>query len=82
MTIHETLKTKLVDHGLFADEAEAVLTELAAAPESESMQGRWREDADDYPPVMTSVLMLSAKRKAVEWIDRNKPMHWARALLA
>jgi ribonuclease I len=81
MTIRKRLETELVNHGLWPNEAEAVMTELEADEASKPMQGRWNEDETVYPPQLLAVVLMSAKTKAVEWIDRNKPMHFARGVL-
>lgn len=81
MTIREKLETELVNHGLWPKEAKEVMDELEADEASESMQGRWNEDTTAYPPQLLAVVFFSAKQKAIDWIDRNKPMHFARGIL-
>lgn len=79
-TIRATITDRLQEHGLWPQEAEAVMSAVEAAPENESMKGRWGETPDAYPPMIMTLAWLSAKTKAVEWIDENKPQHFARGM--
>ena len=81
MTIRQMLEDKLVNHGLWPDEAKKVMEAVAAHPASESMQGRWDSESDGYPAQLIPVLWIGVKTRAVEWIDVNKPKHFARAIL-
>lgn len=81
MTIRKKLETELENHGLWPSEAVAVMTELEADEASKPMRGRWNEDETAYPPQLFAVVLMSAKSKAVGWIDRNAPMHFARDIL-
>lgn len=68
----------LVGNGLFEREADAVMEALIAGS---SPAIRWQDDVSGYPPSVIAVLWISARRKAVEYIDANCPRHWARPLL-
>jgi hypothetical protein len=81
MILRKKIETELVNRGLWPKEAEAVMKELEADKSSVPMQGRWDEDETAYPSQLFAVLLMAAKTKAVEWIDTNKPMHFARSLL-
>lgn len=65
---------------------ELMTIEQFATKESlnESMDGgrRWRDDIEGYPKPFWAVMMLTLNRRAVEYIDANKPMHWARPMFA
>ena len=80
-TIEETIKDKLVNYGLWPEEAETVMKEVEQAPENESMQGRWHESPEDYPPAILSLAWLSAKDHAIEYLKINKPLHFALRVL-
>jgi len=80
MTIQKRIESELVDCGLWPKEADAVMKELKAG--NTSMEGRWDEDETGYPLELLAALFLAAKIKAVEWIDSNKPSHFARSLLS
>ena len=80
MTIEDTIKNKLIENGLFPDQANAVVYNLKKL--DICMDGRWSEDASGYPVQLLAVLWMSAKDEAVKWIDENKPRHWARPMFA
>lgn len=82
MTIEAKIKSLLVNHGLFENMAEKVIEAVKEAPENEAMQGRWGEDESAYPPAITALGWLSAKRHAVAIIDKECPKHWARPIFA
>lgn len=79
-TIQEVLVGRLVENGLWKDQAEAVIEQVKARPGNDPMRDRWNDEATGYPPPLMSVLWLSARQAAVEWIDENKPLHWARPM--
>lgn len=82
MSIKEKLQAELVNHGLWPQEAEAIVAKVEADPANEAMGGRWDDSLDGYPPSIWALVWLSAKTNAVAWIDANKPEHWARAMFA
>lgn len=81
-TVEGKLQETLYKHGLFEDEAAAVVNRLKQAPHMEMMQGRWQEPIENYPAVLMNVLWVAVKTEAVKWIDENKPQHWARPFFA
>lgn len=78
-TIEQKLLTFLTDNGLWPAEAKAVLE--AARPQIER-SGRitWHRPADEYPVPFYAVMFLILRRVALEWIDANKPLHFARPM--
>lgn len=81
MTLQERLEGLLVKHGLWPEEAKAVLQMCVEAPENECMAVRWDDEATGYPPQLLAILWMSVKQHAVTWIDANKPKHVARNAL-
>ncbi len=79
-TIESKLRQLLEQHGLWPQEVDAVIAAMKSDEITKSMAQRWNDDADGYPPQMMAVLWTSAKRQAREWIDANKPKHFARAM--
>ena len=79
-TIEEKITERLVNNGLWPDEAKAVMELVKKAPENESMQGRWSENAEYYPQQIMAMAWFSAKNHAIEWIDSNFPNHFARSM--
>jgi hypothetical protein len=80
MTLQERIMTDLVQQGLWPKEAEAVMAELKSDKTIEGLATvRWNDD--QYPDHLVATVWAIAKHKAVEWIDRNEPMHFARHFL-
>jgi len=77
-SIYMKLRTTLYDHGLFEEQADAILARVME--KSEPMAGRWNDPVDAYPPFMINVLWMGVKPEAVRWIDENMPLHWARPM--
>ena len=80
MTIMEWTKGMLEENGLWPQEAEAVVAAMSDELTMKAMACRWDDPVDDYPPHIFAVIGISAKRQALEWIDRNKPEHFARPM--
>lgn len=81
MTIKEKMTEMLESNGLWPDESRAVL-ELAINNQLvNSMAERWNDDISGYPKQLLSVVWDSIKKIAIEWIDQNKPAHFARPML-
>ncbi|WP_027358407.1 hypothetical protein [Desulforegula conservatrix] len=81
-SIRAAVSKKLQDHGLWQQEAEAVMDIVEKAPENKAMQGRWHESPDAYSSGILVALWWSSKNHAIAWIDANKPEHFAREILA
>lgn len=83
MTWREWIMKYLTDNGLWSQEAEAVFERYIAVP-GEDMQRRLNDKIDGYPPQMQAqmqaVLLFGLQDTALEWIDANKPRHWARPM--
>ncbi len=79
MTIREYLSDYLANRGLFADEAAKVIE--AYKDRETSISSRMNDDIfTDYPPEFIKVLIVTIRGEAVDWIDKNKPKHWARGM--
>ena len=76
MTFEEKVKEYLVGNGMFDNQAEAVLQRMKAG--DDVMLHRWSDDTSEYPDVMLNVILLSARRHALDWIDENIPQAWFR----
>lgn len=79
MTFKEKVKEHLVASGMFDSQAEAVFQEMKAS--DNVMLGRWDDDVSEYPGVMLNVILVSVRRYALEWIDKNIPQAWFRGCL-
>ena len=82
MTLKESVLEFLVSNGMFPEQAEQVFDLVKSAPENDAMLARWNDQQDAYPDVIMKMALLSAKEKAVEWIDENLPRAWYRPMFA
>lgn len=80
-TVEQFLVKQLVANMLWPKEAVAVVAKMIAEDET-GVRFDSRLGESGYPKQMLAILTLTAKRVAVDWIDENKPMHFARPLLA
>lgn len=82
MTTKERLKKMLTDHGMFDNQADAVLEE--AIPKIEGAtpdyQVTWDRSADEYPEALYGVMWLYLKDAALKWIDKNASHAWFRPM--
>ena len=78
-TIKTYLEEQCIQHGLRPNEATAV---VAAQYDEldDDMKRRWNDKVSDYPLPMMAVLFMGTKRHALAYIDKNKPIHWARPM--
>ncbi len=81
MTIKNTVKEKLINHGLWPQEADDIVENVILAPENEAMKDLWNDHAEGYPEQITSLAWFSAKLHAIEFLEKNKPMHFALNIL-
>lgn len=81
LTVKSTVITHLTQCGLWNEEAETVFEEMLK-DDSIPPGITWGSPAAGYPKgVITEVIKL-ARTRAVKYIDREKPKHFARATLA
>jgi len=79
-TIREKMEEMLFEHGLFEDQATAIMEQAVKQEDFKHMEGRWDDKTEEYPSQFTSVLWLSIKDIALCWIDENMPGAWFRPL--
>ena len=80
MTFEERLNELLVEHGMWPGQAQAIVDRVKAAKRNESMEGRWDDQIEDYPPQMLAVLWMSVRTEALVYIDENCPQAWFRPM--
>jgi hypothetical protein len=80
MTINESLTTTLINHGLFPEQASEVMRRVRENSD-ESMQNRWYDEVEGYPPQLLNILLYTAKQEALDYIDETCPKAWFRPLL-
>jgi len=82
MTIEKKITEWLAQQGMFPQQADAVLEILKAEDVADggAMKDRWNDESDGYPPQLLPVLIPSARRAGLAWIDANLPKAWFRSL--
>lgn len=60
------------------DQAIAIVDRLIDHPAAAEMRDRWDEDTSGYPPVIATIITITLRQVAVEWIDENCPEAWFR----
>ena len=80
----ETTKEKcisfLTNNGLWPQESEQVFEAAKPRLEVGGYQMTWDRPANEYPNALYAVMFITLKAVALEWIDQNKPMHFARPM--
>lgn len=78
-TLRDQLVLRLVNSGLWPDEANEIMDIISADPAHNDV--KFSSAVGDYPPQLVAVLWLITEQTAIVWIDKNKPQHFARAIL-
>lgn len=79
MKIEDRLKKRMFDNGLFPAQADQVMEIVKADVANGVMVGRWEEDEEVYPSAIMA-LDERVKSHVIEWMDKECPRHWARAM--
>ena len=80
VTIEDKFREMLFNHGMFENQAAAVVEMVKADKTNEKMKQRWQDDVEGYPSVLLSALWYSVERCALRYIDANCPEAWFRSL--
>lgn len=79
MNFIEAITKCLTDRGLDDAKAAAIMEVVLADTEAmPTMQGRWRDQVDDYFPGLVNIIFANVKPIAYKWICENKPKAWYR----
>lgn len=79
MTLEEAMQTKLYQHGLFPDQAAAVMAQVKALPNMDAV--RWSGDEHQYDPApVKAIVWMECIEQAKIWLKTNHPHHWALAM--
>jgi hypothetical protein len=88
-TFEKKFKELLFNHGLWEDECDAIFEEFRKSPVAVAMtegdRDRFHDDMEDYGPnanLLFNIHWLGLKKAALEWLGKNKPLHWARAMFS
>jgi hypothetical protein len=76
--IETKLRERLYNCGLFPDQISAVIDMMKKDPMNKSMNDRWNDDEEGYPPMVMALAWNAAKIAALEWIKANCPNAWFR----
>jgi hypothetical protein len=80
MTFKEKMLGLLKQHGLSDGEAETVLALAQADPANAAMKGRWEDNVEGYPAEMFTLLWLTVKHTARDYLAEYNPEAWYRPL--
>ena len=80
MTFEDKIKEMLVEHGMFENDAAAIVETMKADEVNEPMAHRWNDSVEDYPQSVLIILWASARATALEYIDANCPKAWFRPM--
>jgi len=80
MTFEEKLMSMIIERGLTIPDAGEIIALAKVDERIVSMDNRWTDNIEGYPDTMISLLWMSVKDIAVEWIDANCPKAWFRNL--
>ncbi len=80
-TFEQALTDKLIQHGMFDSQAKEVI-EIAKKNEmfKDTMEDRWHDKIDGYPPMIMNIMWIGLKHIALEWIEQNKPQAFFRSM--
>ena len=76
MTLESDLTAYLTRNGLWPAEAEVVMGAVKAMDKMRGFQ--WNASSNVCPPAVFAMLVMTAKREAVKYIDDHMPKHFAR----
>jgi len=80
MTVEEKIRKMLIQNGLSDDQTDEVIKLLKESDLTKSMANRWSDSIDSYPSMIITVLWISAKKIALEYIDETFPQAWFRPM--
>ena len=77
MTIAEAIKQDLEGYGLWPDEATTVVEAMQSSEDMKAMAGEWEASTEESPGPQLAVLLMAAKRAAIEHLEATNPQHFA-----
>ena len=77
-----TLRKMMTDNGLWPQEADAVLESVRTEKHAEALAEVLGKTWDGYPSQFHAGAWMTVKRMVIEYIDANKPQHFARPMFA
>lgn len=80
MTVRELMIKRLVDLGLWPDQAEGVIEAARVHKMFSGLGLRWSTPVDEYPASLATVVWISVRAVAREWLAEHAPGHWVRPM--
>ncbi len=80
MTFQQHFLAWLQENGLSPAAAQTVIERALVHSMFDSMADRWDDSVEGYPSVLLATLTISMKAVVVEWMEAEKPQHWAKTL--
>jgi len=82
MTFEQSIETHLVSRGLFPTQARAIIDEIKNSTDEHAKRvaEMFTQYVTGYPEIMMNIIMISVNSLALEWLNKNKPQHWARPM--
>ena len=75
MTIREKFLADLEGHGLWPNEAKAVMDIVEAEKHTQGV--KWNDDITAYPTSMLAALRMNIWTAAADYLKKTAPMHFA-----
>lgn len=90
MTLEDAMVKRLVDNGMFEEDAKKVLASVKAEADDNATEAvHWSDQVGEvhgvlkgYPPQFIAVLAGIVTTYALKWVDENYPKAWYRPMLA
>lgn len=82
LTTKERFMKMLVDCGMFAEQAEQVMTVFMAEADKsvDDYRFTWSSPAREYPDAVYNMMWFNLKECAAKWTEKNMPHAWYRAV--
>ena len=81
MTVADKLSALLVERMLWDHEAESIIQAMREDDAHAQLTEAFDKEWEGYPTQFHAVAWTITKQQAIEWIDANKPQHFARSVL-
>lgn len=81
MTVRKKLHEYLTSYGLWPEEAGEILDSIEIDKTYYALNEVMHKQADGYPIQFFVAAHMTVRSAALDWIDANKPMHFAQYVL-
>lgn len=82
MNTRQRFEEILTEMGVFEEQASAIMDKAIPIVNEQLPNYRitWDRPSEEYPDAFYSVVFITVKRAALEWIDENIPQAWFRPM--